>query len=200
MTGIRYTGPYAEQVEDHEGHAARKLADGTLTTEWTEETSTLHAFVAACSCGWLAEVEHPATEAGKEAAEAHWNAEHLSPLIDAARASWESWPDDLRGLARYVQDRMHAQDATEALRILDQIVADVDYRRRTVTQLAAQQQRPARELGDHVCADPRHGDGAEAQVRHSSEQIYGDWGRHSPAGVCSVLGVEREQNVRWHGR
>jgi hypothetical protein len=145
MMGIRYTGPYAEQVEDHEGHAARKLADGTVSTVWTEETSTLSAFVAACSCGWRAEVDHPATEAGEEAAEAQWNAEHLSPLIDAARAAWESWPDDLHGLARYVRDRVHAQDAAEALRILDQIVADVDYRRRTVTRLAAQQDRGAQE-------------------------------------------------------
>ena len=51
--GIRYTGPYAEQVEDHEGQAARKLADGSVSTALTEETSTLHAFVAACSV-WVA--------------------------------------------------------------------------------------------------------------------------------------------------
>lgn len=143
--GIRYTGPYAEQVEDHEGHAARKLTDGTVSTMWTEEASTLCAFVAACSCGWRAEVDHPATEAGEEAAEAQWNAEHLSPLIKAARAAWESWPEELVGLARYVQDRVQAQDAVEALRILDQMVADVDYRRRTVTLLAAHQERRARE-------------------------------------------------------
>lgn len=137
--GIRYTGPYAEQVEEHEGHAARKLTDGTVHTTWTEETSTLEAFVAACSCGWLAEVDHAATEKGREAAEAQWNTEHLSPLITAARAAWESWPDDLAGLARYAQDRLEAQDVPEALRILDQMVADVGYRRRTVAQLAAQQ-------------------------------------------------------------
>jgi len=144
MMGIRYTGPYAEQVEDHEGHAARKLTDGTVSTMWTEETSTLHSFVAACSCGWRAEVDHPATEAGREAAEAQWNAEHLSPLIEAARASWATWPDDLAGLARYAQDRIEAQDVVEALRILDQMVADVDYRRRTIAQLAAQQEREPR--------------------------------------------------------
>jgi hypothetical protein len=145
MMGIRYTGPYAEQVEEHEGHAARKLVDGTVSTEWTEETSTLRAFVAACSCGWRAEVDHPTTEAGREAAEAQWNAEHLSPLIEAARASWESWPDDLAGLARYARDRIDAQDVVEALRILDQLVADVAYRRRTVAQLAAQQDRGPQE-------------------------------------------------------
>jgi len=42
-----------------------------------------------------------------------------------------------------VRDRVQTQDAAEALRILDQMVADVDYRRRTVTQLAPQQERPA---------------------------------------------------------
>ncbi|ALG08238.1 hypothetical protein AOZ06_16140 [Kibdelosporangium phytohabitans] len=68
---------------------------------------------------------------------------HLSPLIQAARAAWDSWPEELVGLARYVCDRVQAQDAAEALRILDQMVADVDYRRRTVTQLATQQERPA---------------------------------------------------------
>jgi hypothetical protein len=143
--GIRYTGPYAEQVEGHEGHAARKLTDGTVSTVWTEETSTLRAFVAACSCGWRAEVDHPATETGREAAETQWNAEHLSPLIEAARASWESGPGDLAGLARYAQDRLEAQDVVEALRILDQMVADVAYRRRTVAQLAAQQERGPQE-------------------------------------------------------
>jgi hypothetical protein len=111
--------------------------------EWTEETSSLHGFVATCSCGWRAEGEHPATGAGREAAEAQWNTEHLSPLIEAARAAWDTWPEDLSGLARYVRDRVQAQDAAEALRILDQIVADVDYRRRTVTQLAAQQEPSA---------------------------------------------------------
>jgi hypothetical protein len=145
MMGIRYTGPYAEQVEEHEGQAARKLTDGTVSTVWSDETSTLSAFVAACTCGWRAEGEHPATEAGKEAAEAQWNTEHLSPLIDAARATWDSWPDELAGLARYARDRMETQDTAEALRILDQMVADVDYRRRTIAQLSAQRERGARE-------------------------------------------------------
>ncbi|MFC0111812.1 hypothetical protein [Kibdelosporangium aridum] len=145
MMGIRYTGPYAEQVAEHEGQAARKLTDGTVSTGWTEEASALEAFIAACSCGWRAAAEHPATEAGKEAAEAQWNTEHLSPLIEAARSSWESWPDDLAGLARYARDRVLAQDNAEALRILDQMVADVDYRRRTVAQLSGQQERGAQE-------------------------------------------------------
>lgn len=146
--GIHYTGPYAEQVEDHEGHAARKLADGTVTVQWTEETSTLHGFVAACSCGWRGELEHPATEAGKEAAEAHWNTEHLSPLIEAARATWQNWPDELAGLAQYVRDRVQAQDAAEALRVLDQLVADVAYRRRTVALLAAEQDQAEQDRAD----------------------------------------------------
>jgi hypothetical protein len=143
--GIHYTGPYAEQVEDHEGHAARRLADGTVSMQWTEETSTLRGFVAACSCGWCGDCEHPATETGREAAEAEWNTEHLSSLIEAARAAWESWPDELGGVARYVRDRVQAQDAAEALRMLDQMVADVAYRRRTVAGLAGQQDRAGRE-------------------------------------------------------
>jgi hypothetical protein len=141
--GIRYIGPYAQQVEDHEGQAARKLSDGTVSVEWTEETSSLAGFVAACSCGWRADSEQPATEAGREAAEAQWNTEHLGPLIEAARAAWDTWPEELVGLARYVRDRVQAQDAAEALRVLRQMAADVDYRRRTVTLLAAEQKPPA---------------------------------------------------------
>ena len=136
--GIRYTGPYAQQVDDHEGYAARKLADGTVSVEWTEETSSLLGFVAACSCGWRADGEHPATEAGRDAAEAQWNTEHLGPLIEAARATWDTWPEELVGLARYVRDRVQAQDAAEAVRVLDQMLADVRYRHRTVSQLVAE--------------------------------------------------------------
>ncbi|WP_185845544.1 hypothetical protein [Kibdelosporangium aridum] len=48
-------------------------------------------------------------------------------------------------MARYAQERIQAQDAAEALRILDQMVADVDHRRRTVARLSGQQEREAHE-------------------------------------------------------
>jgi hypothetical protein len=125
--GIRYTGPYADQVEQHEGHAASKFSDGTA--------SALNAYLATCSCGWSGDVEHPATEEGEEAAEAQWKAEHLGPLIDTARAGWDTWPDELVRQAGYVRDRVKAADPAEALRVLDQMIADVDSRRRTVNRL-----------------------------------------------------------------
>ncbi|WP_160097451.1 hypothetical protein [Kibdelosporangium aridum] len=48
-------------------------------------------------------------------------------------------------MARYAQDRIQAQDNGKALRILDQTMADVDYRRRTGARLSGQQEREARE-------------------------------------------------------
>jgi hypothetical protein len=135
---IRYTGPYAEQVEQHEGHAASKFSDGTMSPDPAATASPLAAYLAACSCGWQGAVEHAATEQGEEAAEAQWKAEHLGPLIDAARAGWDTWPDQLMGQASYVRDRVRAADPAEALRILDQMIADVDSRRRTVNRLTVQ--------------------------------------------------------------
>ena len=135
---IRYTGPYAEQVEHHEGHAASKFVDGTVKAESVDNASALDAYLAVCSCGWQGDVEHAATEEGEEAAEAQWKTEHLGPLIDAARSGWDTWPDALVGQARYVRDRVKAADPAEALRVLDQMIADVDSRRRTVNRLTVQ--------------------------------------------------------------
>jgi hypothetical protein len=136
--GIRYTGPYAEQVEHHEGHAASKFADGGVRPDSADNVSALDAYLAACSCGWQGNVEHPATGEGEEAAEAQWKSDHLGPLIDAARSGWDTWPDELMGQARYVRDRVKAADPAEALRVLDQMIADVDGRRRTVNRLTVQ--------------------------------------------------------------
>jgi hypothetical protein len=35
----------------HEGHAARRMPDGTLTSTWSEETAEFEAYVAVCQCG-----------------------------------------------------------------------------------------------------------------------------------------------------
>jgi hypothetical protein len=135
---IRYTGPYAEQVEQHEGHAASKFADGTVSRDAADNPTALAAYLAVCSCGWQSDVAHAATEEGEEAAESQWKAEHLGPLIDGARSGWDTWPDELVGQARYVRDCVRGADPTEALRVLDQMIADVDSRRRTVNRLTVQ--------------------------------------------------------------
>jgi hypothetical protein len=103
-----------------------------------DNASALNAYIAVCSCGWQADTEHPATEEGEEAAETQSKTEHLSPLIDAAHAGWDTWPDELMGQAGYVRDRVKVGDPTEALRALDQMIADVDVRCRTVNRLTVQ--------------------------------------------------------------
>jgi hypothetical protein len=66
---------------DHEGYAARRLPDGTLTGTWTYETREFTAFVAVCGCGWHATREHPPTEDGEELALQQWEREHGEPLL-----------------------------------------------------------------------------------------------------------------------
>jgi hypothetical protein len=65
-------GVVREGLDDHEGYAARKLEDGTLTGTWTAATAAFTAYVASCACGWTAEAEHPPTEAGEDAALDDW--------------------------------------------------------------------------------------------------------------------------------
>jgi hypothetical protein len=67
-------GVVREGLDDHEGYAARKLPDGTLTGTWTQATAAFTAYVASCACGWTAEAEHPSTEAGEDAALGDWAA------------------------------------------------------------------------------------------------------------------------------
>jgi hypothetical protein len=72
-------GVVIEDLWDHEGYAARRLPDGTLTSIWTHQ---FIAHVAACGCGWRANNQHPPTQAGEELAVAQWRAEHAQPLLD----------------------------------------------------------------------------------------------------------------------
>jgi hypothetical protein len=81
--GTVYCGPYADAIgyDDHEGHAARLLPDGTETSTWTYATCEFHGYRAHCACGWRAAAVHPATDAGEEAALDDWDSYHLRPLI-----------------------------------------------------------------------------------------------------------------------
>ena len=75
-------GVVIEDLWDHEGYAARRLPDRTLTGTWTHATREFTAFVAACGCGWHASNHHPPTEEGEELAIAQWRAEHAQPLLE----------------------------------------------------------------------------------------------------------------------
>jgi hypothetical protein len=74
-------GRFIEDLWDHEGYAARRLPDGTLTDTWTYATREFTAYVPACGCGWRADREHPPTEDGEQAALEQWDTEHATPLL-----------------------------------------------------------------------------------------------------------------------
>ena len=74
-------GVIIEGLWDHEGYAARRLPDGSLTGTWTAATREFTAFVAACGCGWRGVGEHPPTEVGEDLAVEEWDSEHATPLV-----------------------------------------------------------------------------------------------------------------------
>jgi hypothetical protein len=74
-------GVVIEDLWDHEGYAARRLPDGTLTGTWTHATREFDAYVAACGCGWRGDVDYLPTENGEEFAIDQWRLTHAEPLL-----------------------------------------------------------------------------------------------------------------------
>jgi hypothetical protein len=72
-----------DDLEDHEGYAARRLRDRTLTSTWTRDTDAFGAFVAACSCGWTGRHDHPPTGHGRTTAEDECELHHAQPVLAA---------------------------------------------------------------------------------------------------------------------
>jgi hypothetical protein len=99
-------GYVREGLYDHEGYAARKLEDGTLTGTWTAATAAFTAYVACCECGWAATAEHPPTEAG----------------ADAARDDWAAHADQQQAAKQHQCRR----DLAGVLRALGRLAAEVD--------------------------------------------------------------------------
>jgi hypothetical protein len=75
-------GVIIEDLWDHEGYAARRLPDGSLTGTWTHATREITAYLAACGCGWHGSSEHPPTEEGEELAVDQWRSEHAQLLLE----------------------------------------------------------------------------------------------------------------------
>jgi hypothetical protein len=80
-------GMIFEDLEDHEGCAARRLPGGTLASTWTQDTAAFDAYVGASTCGWTGSHQHPPTEAGRTAAEDQWEQAHARPLLAAATSA-----------------------------------------------------------------------------------------------------------------
>jgi hypothetical protein len=72
-------GMTIEDLEDHEGYAARRLPGGTLTSTWMRDTVVFDAYVGACTDT----DQHPPTEAGRTAAEDQCEHAHARPLLAA---------------------------------------------------------------------------------------------------------------------
>ena len=108
-------GTSIEGLDDHEGYAARKLPDGTMTGSWTAETAQFTAYIAACDCAgpgsswtqWYGPTEHPPTDEGHEAALDEWERVHAHPLLaETAPAGLDDTVTALlKRLALLAQDR-----------------------------------------------------------------------------------------------
>ncbi|MEQ7125340.1 hypothetical protein ABN034_12545 [Actinopolymorpha sp. B11F2] len=133
--GIVYCGAYADQIGDHEGYAARRLPDGTLTGTWTADTAEFTAYVPACGCGWQAASEHPATCAGEEWDREEWDRDHLQPLIGRGRADWSAWADRVAAYAREIVLHIAADHPWLATQVAERLEHDIAVRRRIAEQL-----------------------------------------------------------------
>lgn len=90
-------GTIIGELYDHEGYAARRLPDGTLTGTWTAATREFTAYVAACSCStgsgytdWYGSTDHPPTDDGEAAALAEWERVHARPLLQRHEAAQQA--------------------------------------------------------------------------------------------------------------
>jgi len=72
-------GRYLDDLPGHEGWAGRRLADGTLTSQFLVEGEFL-GHRPCCSCGWIGAEEFPPTDQGEQDALSSWEAEHSGPL------------------------------------------------------------------------------------------------------------------------
>jgi hypothetical protein len=135
-------GAIIDELDDHEGCALWRLADGTLTGAGTRGVE-FTAYVAGCGCGWHSRHQHPPTEEGEEAAYEQWEREHA--VVELARQATRHRQDLgrvlewLGGQAGRLHDR-----AT-----LDRVARGLDRAHRLVTdvQRDREQQASEREAG-----------------------------------------------------
>lgn len=131
-------GTFFEDLEDHEGYAARRLPDGTLTSSWSSATAEFRAYVAACGCGWTGS-EHPPSEEGREEAIAAWESGHALALLSYAVP---------HGVAEVVAEarRAVAELANRRPLATMAVLRDLSTWANRVAEIAAAQ---AREQGEH---------------------------------------------------
>jgi hypothetical protein len=75
-------GTFLDDLDDHEGYADRRLADGRLAGGvWSRDTLEWTGYVAACGCGWRGSVDYAPTQEGEELAVEAWRWAHAEPLL-----------------------------------------------------------------------------------------------------------------------
>ncbi|GAA2760003.1 hypothetical protein [Actinopolymorpha rutila] len=140
--GTVYVGAYAEQIgTDHEGYAAGRLPDGSLTGTRTADTADFTGYVAACGCGWHGNVDHPPTDAGEIAAAGAWHHTHLQELIAKAGAGWPSWAERVAVRARVVAGHVASGRPDIAAEVAARLEGEVAIWRRTAEELVPESAR-----------------------------------------------------------
>ena len=136
-------GAIIDELDDHEGYALGRLADGTLTAALTHGVE-FTAYVAGCACGWHSSHQHPPTEDGEEAAYAQWEREHA--VVELARQATRHRQDLARVLAWLGGQAGRLEDPAG----VDRVARGLDRAHRLVTALQRDQERQAseRETGE----------------------------------------------------
>jgi hypothetical protein len=132
-------GAIIDELDDHEGYALWRLADGTLTGAWTHGVGEFSAYVAGCECGWQSHREHPPTEEGAEAAYEEWGREHA--LDELARQDSRHRED----LARVLDWLGSQAGRLEDPAAVDRVAGGLDRAHRLVTDVKRDRERQASE-------------------------------------------------------
>jgi hypothetical protein len=139
-------GVVIEDLEDHEGYAARRLLDGTLTSTWAQPGG-FDAYVGACGCGWRANLYYPPTEAGEQAALDHWHQGHATVLLERhaqqRRAELAQALRALGGIADFVDNPANLARIGRAADRVQELVE--------VLQRDQERRRLEREASDERC-------------------------------------------------
>jgi hypothetical protein len=131
-------GAIIDELDDHEGYALGRLADGTLTAALTHGVEFI-AYVAGCACGWHSRHQHPPTEQGEQAAYEQWEREHA--VVELARQATRHRQD----LARVLEWLGNQAGRLHDPATLDRVARGLDRAHRLVTALQRDRERQASE-------------------------------------------------------
>jgi hypothetical protein len=131
-------GAIIDELDDHEGYALGRLADGTLTAALTHGVE-FTAYVAGCACGWHSRHQHPPTEDGEQAAYQQWEREHA--VVELARQATRHRQD----LARVLEWLGGQAGRLEDPAAVERVAGGLDRAHRLVTALQHDLQRQASE-------------------------------------------------------